>query len=262
LGQNFLVDPNLQRKIVAALGIDPEDTVVEIGPGQGALTGHLVEQAQRLVAVELDDALAESLSSRYRETNAVRIVHHDILDWDPSEVLSRPPVKVVGNIPYNITSPILFRLMEWRPRPGCVVIMVQKEVAERLQAHPGEKAYGALTVGIRAVAGVEKLFDVGRHAFRPVPNVDSSVVRLRPRDLERSPAEAEELRALTRAAFGMRRKQLQKILRTAPGYGLDQERAESVLEGVGVRPTDRPEVLDPDTFVELAAALGRLGYPR
>ncbi len=262
LGQNFLVDPNLQRKIVEAVAIVPGDTVVEIGPGQGALTGHLAEQADRLVAVELDHVLAEALSARYPEKSGVRIVHHDILDWDPSEILLRSPVKVVGNIPYNITSPILFRLMEWRPRPERVVVMVQKEVAERLQAPPGEKAYGALTVGIRAVAEVEKLFDVGRQAFRPVPNVDSSVIRLRPRDGARSPAEAEELRALTRAAFGMRRKQLQKILRTAPGYGLDPEGAEAVLEGVGVRPTDRPEVLDPETFVELAAALGRLGYPR
>ncbi len=262
LGQNFLVDPNLQRKIVEAVGIEPGDTVLEIGPGQGALTSHLAERADRLVAVELDDALAESLSSRYRDTSAVRIVHHDILDWDPTEVLTRPPVKVVGNIPYNITSPILFRLLEWRPQPERVVVMVQKEVADRLQAEPGGKAYGALTVGIRAVATVEKLFDVRRQAFRPVPNVDSSVVRLRPRDVQRSLAEAESLRALTRAAFGMRRKQLQKILRTAAGYGLEQERAEAVLEGVGVRPTDRPEVLEPDTFVELAVALQGLGYPR
>lgn len=262
LGQNFLVDPNLQRKIVAALAPSPGDTVVEIGPGQGALTRHLADQVDRLVAVELDDALADSLATRYREALSVRIVHADILEWDPTHVLTHPTVKVVGNIPYNITSPILFRLMEWRPAPERIVMMVQKEVADRLRAAPGEKAYGALTVGIRAVAEVEKLFDVGRQAFRPEPNVDSSVVMLRPRPVQRSVQEAETLRSLTRAAFGMRRKQLQKILRAAPGYGLGQEQAEAVLEQVGARPADRPEVLDPDTFVELAVALERLGFPR
>lgn len=262
LGQNFLVDPNLQRKIVESLELRPGDTVVEIGPGQGALTRHLAGQTERLVAIELDDRLAESLTRRYRDRPEVDIVHADVLTWDPRDALGDATTKVVGNIPYNITSPILFRVMEWRPAPERLVIMVQKEVADRLRAAPGEKAYGALTVGIRAVADVQKLFDVGRQAFRPVPNVDSSVVLLRPRGGEEGSVTPETLRSLTRAAFGMRRKQLQKILRTAPGYGLDPERAEAVLEEVGVRPVDRPEVVDPDTFVELARALDRLGFPR
>lgn len=262
LGQNFLVDPNLQRKIVASLDLRADDTVVEIGPGQGALTGHLEGTVRRLIAVELDDDLADALSARYRDRPDVRIVHADFLEWEPPAELAAAAPKVVGNIPYNITSPILFRLMAWRPMPERVVIMVQKEVADRLRAEPGEKAYGALTVGIRAVASVEKLFDVGRQAFRPVPNVDSSVLRFRPRPPAEADLPGEGLRALTRAAFGMRRKQLQKILRTAPGYGLEPERAEAALAEVGVRPEDRPEVVDPDTFVALAAALARLGFPR
>ena len=261
LGQNFLVDPNLQRKIVDSLDITEGDTVVEIGPGQGALTQHLAEEPARLVAVELDDDLAARLADRYRGADTVRIVHADILAWEP-DVLDAPRVKVVGNIPYNITAPILFRLMGWRPLPERLIVMVQKEVADRLRADPGGKAFGALTVGIRAVAQVEKLFDVGRSAFRPVPNVDSSVVRLTPRSGHQDRVPEERLRSLTRAAFGMRRKQLQKILRTAPDYGLEPEQAEAVLEKVGVRPEDRPEVLDPDTFVELALALHELGFPR
>ncbi len=174
-------------------------------------------------------------------------------------------MKVVGNIPYNITSPILFRLLDWRPAPERIVVMVQKEVADRLRAEPGTKAYGALTVGVRAAAEVEKLFDVGRQAFRPVPNVDSAVVRIRPypaADRPAVPRSGDALRALTRAAFGMRRKQLQKILRTAPGYGLESERAEAVLRDVGVRPAARPEVVEPETFVALAGELEKLGYPR
>ena len=292
LGQNFLVDPNLQRKIVDAVEPGPGDTVIEVGPGQGALTDRLADAAGRLVAVELDDRLAEALARRFDGHPTVTLVHADVLEWEPGDLLDRETVKVVGNIPYNITSPLLFRLLEWQPAPERVVVMVQREVADRILARPGEKAYGALTVGIRAVADVERLFHVGRGAFRPVPNVDSTVIEIRPRDTgtgatagpdgaahegpgadgtasggrtgmdDLGPEGPETLRALTRAAFGLRRKQLQKILRIAPGYGLEADAAEAVLEEVGVEPTARPETLDPATFVALAAALARRGYPR
>jgi 16S rRNA (adenine1518-N6/adenine1519-N6)-dimethyltransferase len=258
LGQNFLVDPNLQRKIVDAVDPEPGDIVVEIGPGQGALTGLLADRSGRLIAIELDDRLARDLQARFDGRDSVEVRHANFLEWDPEELTEAERVKVVGNIPYNITSPILFRLLDWHPAPERIVVMVQREVADRLRAEPGQKAYGALTVGVRAVADVEKQFDVGRQAFRPVPNVDSTVLRIRPRP-ETKPAPA--LRALTRAAFGMRRKQLQKILRTAPGYGLDTEAALAVLAEIGIPATDRPEALDPDTFVRLADALRRLGYP-
>ena len=270
LGQNFLVDPNLQRKIVDAVEAGPDDTVIEIGPGQGALTDRLAGAAGRLVAVELDDRLAGTLARRFDDDPSVTIIHADFLEWEPGELAARE-TKVVGNIPYNITSPLLFRLLEWRPAPERIVVMVQREVADRILAGPGEKAYGALTVGVRAVADVERLFHVGRGAFRPVPNVDSTVLEIRPRETEpdgdeaaraaAAGAAAERLRALTRAAFGLRRKQLQKILRIAPGYGLDPDAAEAALAEVGVEPAARPETLDPDTFIALADALARRGYP-
>ncbi len=149
--------------------------------------------------------------------------------------------------------------------------MVQREVADRILAEPGEKTYGALTVGLRAEAEVRRLFHVGRSAFRPVPNVDSTVIEIRPRPASRTGGRpkapdlamesGERLRALTRAAFGLRRKQLQKILRIAPGYGLPPDEAEAVLEELGIPPTARPETLEPETFIALAAALERLGYP-
>ena len=276
LGQNFLVDPNLQRKIVEAVDPARDDTVIEVGPGQGALTDRLADAAGRLVAVELDDRLAETLAARFAGADHVRIVHADILEWEPGPALDAPTVKVVGNIPYNITSPLLFRLLEWRPAPERIVVMVQREVADRILADPGEKAYGALTVGIRAVADVERLFHVGRGSFRPVPNVDSTVIGVRPRPgtgggaVAGSGADAEPgverpadtLRSLTRAAFGLRRKQLQKILRIAPGYGLPAGEAEAVLEELGIAPTARPETLEPETFVALAAALQARGWPR
>lgn len=261
LGQNFLVDPNIQRKIVDAVEPESADTVVEIGPGQGALTDHLAERAPRLVAVELDDALAEALAARFAGEAGVTVVHQDVLGWEPGGTLGEGRVRVVGNIPYNITSPILFRVLEWRPLPERIILMVQREVADRLTAPAGDRAYGALTVGVRSVATVERLFHVGRGAFRPVPNVDSTVIRIDPLPaLE--PEAAEGLRSLTRAAFGLRRKQLQKILRTAAGYRLEAGDAEAVLEEVGLRPQDRPEVLDPETFMKLAAALARRGFPR
>jgi 16S rRNA (adenine1518-N6/adenine1519-N6)-dimethyltransferase len=264
LGQNFLVDPNLQRKIVDALDIRDGDTIVEIGPGHGALTGHmaarLAERSGRLIAVELDDNLASRLEHAFDDRPDIQIVHADILQWDAGSIEPARALKVVGNIPYNITSPILFRLLDWRPAPERIVLMVQKEVADRLLAAPGGKAYGALTVGVRAHADVDRLFTVGRNAFRPVPGVDSTVIRITPRAAT-GPGTGEPLRDLTRAAFGMRRKQLQKILRTAPGYGLDPAAAQRVLTDVGLRPEDRPERLDPDTFVQLAAALERLGFP-
>ncbi|HUG41945.1 MAG TPA: 16S rRNA (adenine(1518)-N(6)/adenine(1519)-N(6))-dimethyltransferase RsmA [Longimicrobiales bacterium] len=261
LGQNFLVDPNIQRKIVDAVEPESADTVVEIGPGHGALTDALAARATRLVAVELDDDLAAALRARFADARGVTIVHGDVLTWDPAAVLGRGTVRVVGNIPYNITSPILFRLLQWRPLPERIILMVQREVADRLAAPPGDREYGAMTVGVRAVADVERLFHVGRGAFRPVPNVDSTVLRIAPRP-EAWAGAGGRLRSLTRAAFGLRRKQLQKILRTAPGYGLSREEAETVLAEVGLRPEDRPEVLDPPAFIELAAALERRGFPR
>ena len=166
LGQNFLVDPNFQRKIVDALAVGTEDEVLEIGSGRGALTRHLVGRVRRLVLVELDDRLVADLRERWGARPDVHIVHADALSLDlGSLATSLEKLKVVGNIPYNITSPLLFRLLE-RPRPAEILIMVQREVADRILADPGTAAYGALAVGVRSVADVEKVLQVPRRAFR------------------------------------------------------------------------------------------------
>jgi 16S rRNA (adenine1518-N6/adenine1519-N6)-dimethyltransferase len=256
LGQNFLVDANLQRKIVEALGAGPHDEVLEIGPGRGALTRHLVGQVGRLVLVELDDALATALQERFGGRDDVEVVHGDVLTTPLGDHLHAPTaVRVVGNIPYNITTPIVFRLLE-RPRPKDVVLMVQEEVAERMSARPGTKAYGALTVGLRSVARVERLFKVGRGAFRPVPGVDSAVVRITPlRPEPMDPAEEERLRVLVRAAFQWRRKQLRRILRDHPDLGYEEAEIEAAAGAVGAEPEDRPERLSPEQFILLGRAL-------
>ena len=255
LGQNFLVDANLQRKIVDALDPAPEDEVLEIGPGQGALTRHLAPLVGRLVLVELDDQLAAALQREYAGDPRVEVVHTDILDASLEE-LSRDParLKVIGNIPYNITTPILFSLLERRPRPSRIVLMVQREVAERIVAPPGSKTYGALAVGVQAVADAERVLNVSRNAFRPVPDVESAVVRITPHDPPRmSVPEEEALRRLTRAAFGQRRKQFQRILRDA--YSLSPERIAEIEAATGFRLDARPETFSAADFIRLAAQL-------
>jgi 16S rRNA (adenine1518-N6/adenine1519-N6)-dimethyltransferase len=253
LGQNFLVDANLQRKIVEAVGAGPGDEVVEIGPGQGALTRHLVGAVGRLVLVELDDDLAGALTRAYGGRDDVEVVHADVLKVALARHLVRPEeARVVGNIPYNITTPILFRLLE-RPRPREIVLMVQEEVADRIVAAPGSSAYGALAVGVQSVARAQRLFRVARGAFRPVPKVESAVVRITPlRPEPLSPGQEARLRVLVRAAFQWRRKQLGKILRDHPDLALGAERAEAAAASLGLSLTERPERLDPATFIRLA----------
>lgn len=256
LGQNFLVDPNLQRKIVDALQPGPDDEVLEIGPGPGALTRHLAPRVRRLVLVELDDELARRLREEYASTPHVRVIHADILDLDLEDVSDAPEhLKVIGNIPYNITTPILFSLLERQPRPSSIVMMVQREVADRILAPPGNKTYGALAVGVQSIASVERVLNVGPKAFRPAPDVESSVIRIVPLSPSPlSPPQEARLRGLTRAAFGQRRKQFQRILRDA--YGLSPEGVESLQRATGFDLARRPETFSPAEFIRLAAALG------
>jgi 16S rRNA (adenine1518-N6/adenine1519-N6)-dimethyltransferase len=256
LGQNFLVDAHLQRKIVDAVGAGRDDEVLEIGPGRGALTRHLAGRVGRLLLVELDDALASALAARYGGRDDVEVVHGDVLAAPLAELLrSIEAARVVGNIPYNITTPIIFRLLEL-PRPLEIVLMVQEEVADRIVAPPGTKAYGALSVGVRSVARVERLFRVRRGAFRPVPGVDSAVVRITP--LRPAPMDAEEearLRNLVRAVFQWRRKQLRRILHDHSELRFADTKIDAALAATGAAPEDRPERLSPEQFIRLARAL-------
>ncbi|MDX1579951.1 MAG: 16S rRNA (adenine(1518)-N(6)/adenine(1519)-N(6))-dimethyltransferase RsmA [Gemmatimonadota bacterium] len=257
LSQNFLVDPNLQRKIVSALDAGPGDAVLEIGPGHGELSRHLVGEVDPLVVVEKDDDLAELLRQRWASRSDVRVVHGDALEVDLLETLPADrPYRVLSNLPYAVTSPLLFRVLGLDPPARRIVVTVQKEVGVRLAAEPGTGAYGSLTVGVQARATVRLAFDVSRHAFRPVPDVESATVVIDP-DPERIRSLPEPgLRRLTRAAFGRRRKQLQTILRSAPEYALDRPAADALCRRLGVDPRVRPERLSPEQFVRLAELLG------
>lgn len=255
LGQNFLVDRGFQRRIVEALEAGPGDEVLEIGPGRGALTDHLAGTVGRLFLVELDDVLADALQRRFAGDPGVEVIHADILTVRLDSLTDAPrELKVIGNIPYNVTTPILFHVLE-APRPSAIVLMVQEEVAERISAPPGGKSYGALSVGVGAVARVERLMRVPRGVFRPVPGVDSAVIRIVPFDPPPlKPEEEPFFRTLVRACFQWRRKQLGTILRGHPDLrGIPD--APGHLAGLGIDPRRRPETLDPELFLALARAL-------
>jgi 16S rRNA (adenine1518-N6/adenine1519-N6)-dimethyltransferase len=263
LGQNFLTDTSLQQRIVQAIDPQPDDTILEIGPGQGALTRHLAGTVKRLVLVELDDSLVAALQREYNGRADVEVVHSDVLALDLCSVMGADArFKVVGNIPYNITTPIIFKLLERACRPASIVLMVQRELAERVISPAGNKTYGALSVGVQALADVKTLFHVGRGSFRPVPNVDSAVMRIIPHDPPRlTPQEERDLRSLTRTAFSWRRKQLQKILRSAPSYEVSPDAVAYIESMTGISMDARPETVPPLKFVELARVLRAQGLP-
>ncbi|NLN17068.1 MAG: 16S rRNA (adenine(1518)-N(6)/adenine(1519)-N(6))-dimethyltransferase RsmA [Firmicutes bacterium] len=256
LGQNFLIDRNIRDKIVDAAAITGDDVVLEIGPGVGTLTEELARRASRVIAVELDGALVQVLRDRL-PPDRVLVVEGDVLALDlPSLLGEASPIKVVANLPYYITSPIVFRFLEWKGWE-MMVIMVQGEVAERLVARPGTKAYGALSVAVALQARAEILFKVSRQVFYPKPQVDSAVVRLLPRhDLG---VDLQGPSLLIRAAFGQRRKTLANALAAAPWNPLSKEETEKFLLGAGIDPSRRGESLTPEEFLSLWMEFQRVG---
>lgn len=248
LGQHFLTDARLLARIADTLGATAADTVIEIGPGRGALTTHLLERAGKVIAIELDRELAPLLAERWKDEPRFRVVEGDVLEEDLG-ALADGPYLLAGNVPYNITTPILFHAMR-RPRPTRAVYLVQKEVADRVVAAPGSEAYGALSVNVQALAHAELLFAVSARAFTPPPKVESAVIRIEPRvEPLLTPAEEEPFRLLVQGAFGLRRKQMRRVLRTVRAW--DAERADAALQAAGIDPEARPETLAPGDFLRL-----------
>lgn len=243
-GQHFLSDRSVIEAIVGAIDPRADERIVEIGPGQAALTEALLRRVPRLAAIEIDRDLAATLRRRY--TDRLELIEADVLNVDLRALPGDGPLRLVGNLPYNISSPLLVRLLEFR---DCVIdqhFMLQKEVVDRIVADAGDPAYGRLGVLLQAYYDVESLFDVPPEAFDPPPKVDSSVIRMLPREApaQVAPAVLSELLA---AAFGQRRKMLRKtLLPWLEARGVDG----SVLE-----PTARPEDIPAETYVDLAARL-------
>lgn len=256
LSQNFLIDPNLQKKILRELDAEPGDTVLEIGAGHGELGGRLAGRVAEVVLVEKDDDLAPELGQRFAEDESVRVVHGDALEVDLSALIPEGRAyRVLSNLPYAIATPLLFRILDMRPSSERVVVTVQREVAERIVANPGSRTYGALSVGVQVRGAPRVAFRIGKSAFRPIPAVDSAVVVIDPDPAAPVGEEAVALRRLTRVIFGQRRKQLQKILRSAPEYGLSEEAVERLAATIGFDPSDRPETLHPGELRALARGL-------
>ncbi|HEY5218684.1 MAG TPA: 16S rRNA (adenine(1518)-N(6)/adenine(1519)-N(6))-dimethyltransferase RsmA [Gemmatimonadaceae bacterium] len=254
LGQHFLNDERALAKIAGALELTGEETVIEIGPGRGALTEHLVPLAKRLILIEYDRALAAMLRERYAASPAVEIVEADVLATELG-ALAGGPYRLVGNVPYYITTPILFHALR-PPRPDRAVYLVQREVADRLAAPPGSRAYGALSVNVQAVAAVEFVGAVPARAFKPPPKVESAIVRVTPiAEPAVTPEDESRYRTFVQSVFGMRRKQLRRILRSVAA--LDVDAAEAVLGEVGIDAEARPETLSPVAFAALLRALPR-----
>ena len=251
LGQHFLRDENIARKIARALDVQEGETVLEIGPGAGALTRHLRQRGARLVLVELDPRAVEVLRAEV-VGSGVELIEGDILATDLKVIASRCPggtLRVVGNIPYNITSPILFYLLDNRRLISDALLMMQREVARRLVAHPGTKDYGILSILTQFYAQTSTLFDVTPGAFVPPPAVTSTVVRLEMRKRPLVHARDEEhFRRMVRAVFSQRRKTLRNSLRILLGDGVRTLPSDLPLER-------RPEELAVEELVALSDAL-------
>ena len=246
LGQNFLHDQNLARWIVDQAQITPQDYVVEIGPGLGALTGFLLEKGAHIVAIEKDARLANFLRS-YFENDRLEILNTDALKFDPRVLFARRCVKLIGNLPYNISSPLLLRFMEYPTPISLCLFMLQKEMALRLSASPCTHDYGALTLRLQLYHRVKYLRSVPATVFLPRPEVDSAVVQLTPRDpLELPEHDDESLLKLIRIGFSQRRKQLRKLLREfAPDWN-------AVTSHLDIDPNARAEELSLLQWIALA----------
>lgn len=251
-GQHFLTDQRALDRIVDTLDPAAADTVVEIGPGRGALTDRLVPRCGRLLAVEIDRDLVRHLRERYEGAATVEVVEGDALEVDWAAMVGKDYL-LAGNLPYYITTPLLFRVLE-SPRPRRAVLLVQREVADRLTAAPGDEDYGAMTVNVQASSDVKLVSRVSAGSFHPKPAVDSAIICLTPlAEPLVGPGEADAFRRFVQAAFGMRRKQLIRVLRELTG--LDATVVGDLLMGLDLDGTARPETLSPPEFVALHRAI-------
>ncbi len=247
-GQNFLHDRHVIDRILRAVAPQPGDPLVEIGPGQGALTGALLHAAGRLEAVEMDRDLVPALEERFSGVGEFRVHQGDALAFDFRRCHQGTGLRLVGNLPYNISTPLLFHLLAQAGAIRDMHFMLQREVVDRMVAQPGSRTYGRLSVMVQYQCRVERLFTVPPGAFRPAPAVDSAVVRLQPRpEVDPAGDEARHLARVVTAAFAQRRKTLRNTLR---GVLTAED-----MEACGVDPTQRAEQLTLDTFLQLAARL-------
>ena len=254
LGQNFLTDKNIVDKIVDGAGIGPEDTVIEIGPGMGVITWEAASRARKVIAIELDSSLIPILGETLARFDNVQIINQDVLKTDINELTDGEEaghVKIIGNLPYYITTPIIMKLLEDKVKAESLTIMTQKEVADRIGAGPGTKSYGALSIAVQFYCQVEKVTDVSRNSFIPAPNVDSTVLKLKFRQQSAAAVRNEPLFfKCVRAGFGQRRKTLSNSMQTLQGVSKDLIR--DSLDAAGIDPARRAETLSIEEFAKFS----------
>ena len=259
-GQNFLVDTHVLEKIIQAAGLTKEDLVLEIGPGIGTMTQYLAENAGRVVAVEIDSNLIPILKETLKDYDNVTVINEDILKVDVAALAEQynggRPIKVVANLPYYITTPIIMGLFESQVPIDNITVMVQKEVAERMQAGPGTKNYGALSLAVQYYAEPY----IVPNCFIPRPSVGSAVIRLTRHGKKPVEVKDEKLMfALIRASFNQRRKTLQNSLNNSAELSFSKEEIGEAIEKMGLSPSVRGEALTLEQFAKLADALGKGG---
>ncbi len=260
-GQNFLVDTHVLERIIRAAGLTKEDIVLEIGPGIGTMTQYLAENAGRVVAVEIDSNLIPILKETLQAYDNVTVLNEDILKVDiralAEEYNGGRPIKVVANLPYYITTPIIMGLFESQVPIDNITVMVQKEVAERMQAGPGTKDYGALSLAVQYYAEPYIVANVPPNCFIPRPGVGSAVIRLtRHQEMPVKVKDEKLMFSLIRASFNQRRKTLQNGLSNSAELSFSKEEIAAAIQALGLSPTVRGEALTLEQFAGLADALG------
>ena len=262
-GQNFLIDEHVLGKIIRSAGITEEDFVVEIGPGIGTLTQYLAASARQVAAIEIDDALIPILEDTLSGYDNVMVIHDDVLKVDLAKLAEEEnggkPVKIVANLPYYITTPIIMGLFENHVPVESITVMVQKEVADRMKTGPGSKDYGALSLAVQYYARPELVANVPPNCFMPRPRVGSAVIRLQRH--ENPPVEVQDEKLMfqiIRASFNQRRKTLVNGLGNAPELRIPKEQTTAVLEEMGLNPGVRGEALDLQQFAELSNRLKKI----
>lgn len=263
-GQNFLIDTRVLDKIISAADITKDDYVLEIGPGIGTMTQYLCEHARAVAAVEIDKNLIPILEDTLSSYDNVEIIHQDILKMDIERLVWEQnqgnPIKVVANLPYYITTPIIMGLFESHVSVHSITIMVQKEVAQRMQAKPGTKDYGALSLAVQYYARPEIVANVPPNCFMPRPNVGSAVIRLtRYQEQPVQVRDEKQLFAFIRASFNQRRKTLVNGLNNAPGISYIRDDIVHALQEMGLPANIRGEALTLEQFAQLSNRLSRTG---
>ena len=260
-GQNFLIDTHVLEKIISSAGVTKEDCVLEIGPGIGTMTQYLAENARQVVAVEIDKNLIPILGETLAGYDNVTVINEDILKVDIKEIAEKyndgRPIKVVANLPYYITTPIIMGLFESGVPIDNITVMVQKEVADRMQEGPGSKDYGALSLAVQYYAEPEIVANVPPNCFIPRPNVGSAVIRLtRHKEMPVKVNDVEHMFRIIRASFNQRRKTLQNGLNNSPEIPYSKEKILAAIERMGLPATVRGEALSLEQFAQLSDILG------